>query len=92
MLGGRRIERDVPGSQPLGDFLELFLRCVKIVLDSFVSHCPLSLPHARHSTHLQQLEALVRRSEPVHLRLMAEEELVDLFEDIENGTLHPFVK
>lgn len=90
--GGGEWKGIIPGSQPLGDFLELFFRCVKIVLNSFVNHYPLSLFHTRYLTHLQQLEALVCCSEPVHLRLMTEEELVDLFEDIENGTLHPLVK
>jgi hypothetical protein len=39
---GREGGRDIPRSQPLWDFLELFFRCVKIVLNSFVNHCPLS--------------------------------------------------
>jgi hypothetical protein len=40
--GEGRVEGDIPRSQPLWDFLELFFRCVKIVLNSFVNHCPLS--------------------------------------------------
>jgi hypothetical protein len=44
---GMRMERDIPGSQPFWDFLELFFRCIKIVLGSFVSHSPISVSHTK---------------------------------------------
>lgn len=78
----------LPWSQPLGHFVQFLFRCIKIVL---IINQP-DIPQDCNGTYLQQLETFVRNRQPLHVWQMAKQQFVDLFQNLERGALHPFVR